>query len=212
MPMHEMMAMPLLPRWLAIAWAVALLGVVVLHIHHAWPMSGQPRWWHIGHTAMAAGMIGMYLLPTMTQPALARAGLVLFSAITVAVLATTMVCRQHEGALNPLWLATGLDMLAMTYMFLPATGRPATLTWIAIAYLAGHASAWASNLWSRIPLHSTITSGATAVGAGDGPGAAQAHRPTLGLSGETDLGVRITLAVMAASMAYMLLAMRLGTS
>lgn len=209
MPMHEPMTMPLLPQWLAITWAVILLAVTAVHVWHAWTMTGQPRWWHIGHTAMALGMAAMYLLPTMSHPGFGRFGLAAFAVISVVVLVAAVLCWWREGVANPLWLATTVDMLAMTYMFLPMSTWSPALTGILIGYLVLQLVAWATNLWSRIPLYATNPATSAPSATTDAPGAADSRTftPRVGLTGNTDGSVRATLAVMAAGMAYMLAAM-----
>src|SRR5699024_7662082 len=157
MPMHESMTMPLLPQWLAITWAVILFGVTAVHVWHAWAMRGQPRWWHIGHTAMALGMAAMYLLPTMSHPGFGRFGLATFAVITAAVLGAGILCWWREGVANPLWLATTVDMLAMTYMFLPMSNWIPAVTGILVGYLVLQFIAWAGNLWARVPLYADYT-------------------------------------------------------
>lgn len=209
MPMHESMTMPLLPQWLAVTWAVVLLGVTAVHVWHAWSMTGQPRWWHVGHTVMALGMAAMYLLPTMSHPGFARFGLAAFAVISVAALGAGVLHWRHEGVANPLWLATTVDMVAMTYMFLPMSDWIPAVTGILVGYLVLQLVAWAGNLWSRIPLYATGSATAGSPAFGDAPGAANSRTftPRVGLTASTDVSVRATLAVMAASMAYMLLAM-----
>lgn len=226
MTAHPMpMSMPLLPEWLRIVWSVALLVVVCLHIWHACSMAGQHRWWHAGHTIMAVGMIWMYLAkPTMAHPAQARTGLVIFAALTAALAVTALVWWRRERALNPLWIASATDMLAMTYMLIPPMSRPATLTWVVVAYLAVQTLAWATGAWGRLPLYrpATPTPGGALPAPVPPAGGHSALAPETtmtatpastagpsrtGLSGHTTPGVRVTLAIMAAAMAYMLAAM-----
>ena|SRR5699024_954889 len=209
MPMHESMTMPLLPQWLAITWAVVLVGVTAVHVWHAWAMRGQPRWWHIGHTTMALGMAAMYLLPAMSHPGFARFGLTAFGVISLGVMSTAVLHWWREGVANPLWLATTVDMLAMTYMFLPMANWIPVITGVLVGYLCLQTIAWATNLWARIPLYAgnTTTSGTPAVTDGPGTANSRAFTSRVGLTAITDGSVRATLAIMAAGMAYMLLAM-----
>jgi len=102
-----------------------------------------------------------------------------------------------------------VDMLAMTYMFLPMSDWVPVVTGILIGYLVLQCVAWAGNLWAHLPLYVRGSPAADTAVAGDAPGAASAHAftPRVGLTGITDGSVRATLAVMAAGMAYMLLAM-----
>lgn len=200
--MGTMMSMPLLPSWLRLVWAAALCAVLVLHLVHAWAMTGQRRWWHAGHTLMAAGMTLMYLLPAMTHRPLYTAGTVLFAALTVTLAGATAAFRHREGVLNPLWVTSAADMLVMGYMMLPATARPGWLTSVLVGYLTIQVVVWALGLWDRAPAFrspapAVLDVPANTSGAG-GVATMTAHSaPT----------VRISLAVMAASMAYMLVAM-----
>lgn len=199
--MDLMPGMPLLPDWLRSVWALAMGGVIVVHVWHASALRGQRRWWHIGHTTMAVGMAAMYLLPRMAHPTLYTAGAVLFTAITLAEAVTTFLHRCHEGVLNPLWVSSTTDKLAMTYVLLSPAVRPAGLAYVFILYSGGQALAWALLLWDRAPaLRSPI--GATSGAALTGP-LGSAGR-CVGLPAHSTPVTRASLAVMAAGMAYML--------
>jgi hypothetical protein len=52
----------LLPGWLRGVWIVAACAVVVVHLRHVWVMSGQRRYWHVGHVLMAAD--GLHVPPS----------------------------------------------------------------------------------------------------------------------------------------------------
>lgn len=211
-------AMTLLPGWLGITLGIVSLLVVGPHIRHIVTTAGQHRWWHVGHTVMAVGMVQMYLLG-MGNDLVNTIGLTVFALITVIMVVTTVRFWVFEGKMNPLWIATAVDMAAMAYMYAPAGMRPAVVTWLFVVYLVGHAVTWATGAWGRMPVfavESTVAhaepvlsssgSSGTAVASGDGT-AAMVARPSLGLSGRKDRGVRVTLAVMALLMAYMLAAM-----
>ncbi|WP_216205373.1 DUF5134 domain-containing protein [Amycolatopsis aidingensis] len=198
-----MMSSPLLPEWLRIALAAVLCGVAVLHIGHVLAMRGQRRWWHASHTVMALGMVAMYLLPRMGNEGLYQAGLALFALVTVALVAGAVLIRRGEGVLNPLWLAAAVDMLAMTYMLLPMSSRFAPVTYLFVGYLGAQAVAWTAGLWSRVPVLRPVP-----VGTADAPGAATAGgQGAVALTAESAPTVPPSLAVMAATMAYMLAAM-----
>lgn len=217
------MSMPLLPPWLRVVWVVALGVALVLHVGHAWAMPGQRRWWHVGHTMMAAGMALMYALPRMLYPGLYRVGLVLFAVLTLAVAAATVAVRRHEGTLNPLWVFSAVELLVMTYMFLPPPATPSWLSYLFVGYLVVQVVAWAFGLWERLPVFRTpvLAGGGPAAAhtddtGGDEPGptllSADPHPeastgPVLGLTAYSSAVVHVTLAVMAASMAYMLAVM-----
>lgn len=185
--MHATMSM--LPGWVRLVWVLALAVVAVVHIWHCATMTGQLRWWHGAHTAMAVGMLAMYAADPMRQRGLDRTLVVVFALLTVAIAAATVLVRRREGRLNPVWAATGVDTAAMTYMAAvmawPST-LPVVVSWIVVAYLGCQVFAWLFGGWDR---------------------ALAGRRSSLGLSGPNSLDIRLTLAVMAASMAYMLAAM-----
>ncbi len=213
--MHDH-AMTLLPGGLGIAFGVVSLLVVVPHLRHVASTAGQHRWWHAGHIVMALGMVQMFLLG-MGNPGVDNAMGGLFIAIAFTVLVVAVWCRTREGVVNPLWIATALDMAAMAYMYAPQGLRPAPVTWLVIAYLLVQAIAWATGAWGRVPvfaLEPAAVPTGTGGGGGDpasvvaaGEGAALTARLGVGLSGRNGPGVRATLTVMALLMAYMLLAM-----
>lgn len=216
--MGSAMSMPLLPQWLRIMWAVALAGVALLHVWHVWSIPGQPRWWHGGHIIMALGMMGMYLLG-MSHPSLYWVGVVLFAVLTVALGTTAVVFRRREGVLNLLWVASGVDMLAMTYMLLPLAAQPADVSWVFVTYLACQMLAWTLGLWDRAPMLQPAAAASVASAPATTPtsrvGQALRPAPTVPGSGDRVVGltahctpaIRVSLAVMAASMAYMLAVM-----
>ncbi|SDP73458.1 hypothetical protein SAMN04487905_1088 [Actinopolyspora xinjiangensis] len=224
--MHGEMAamdMPLLPMWLRIVWVVALLAVMAVHTGHLVVLSGQHRAWHTGHTVMAAGMALMYLLPRMQHPELYRAGLVLFALVALVQAVITVAFRAREGAVNPLWLLATVDMLAMVYMLLPPTTRPDWLNWVFVAYLACQTVAYGLGAWDRLPVFTSRTPTSVTAGVATTEHAREHEHavtplsaepapdptagPVVGLVAHSSLGVRVTLAVMAASMAYMLAVM-----
>lgn len=221
--MSGMMSTGLLPSWLRIVWAATLASVVMVHAWHALLMPGQRRWWHLTHIVMAIGMALMYLLPRVPYAALYSTGLGLFAVTTLVVVTTTVVARSREGAINPIWVVTALDYLAMTYMLINPGLRPEWLSYLFVAYLASEIVAWCAHLFDRLPVfgHPAVTVPTVAAAPG-GPGAKagepnpspsgpvllSAHvTPGSVTAGHSDLAVTITLAVMAASMAYMLAVM-----
>jgi hypothetical protein len=188
MPDHVDSMMSLLPGWVRLVWVIAMAVVAVVHIWHGATMAGQPRWWHAAHTAMAVGMLAMYAADPMRQRGLDRAFILIFAIITLAIAAATVLLCRREDRPNPLWVATGVDTAAMMYMATvmasPSTA-PRVVTWIVVAYLVCQTFAWLLGLWDRV----------------------LAHRPSLGLADRISIDIRISLAVMAAGMAYMLAAM-----
>ncbi|WP_019813624.1 DUF5134 domain-containing protein [Saccharomonospora saliphila] len=199
-----------LPPWARAAWALALCVVLALHLSHARVMSGRHRWWHLGHTAMAAGMVSMYALPRMGHEQLYRAGLVVFALLTLALLSAVLLLRRRDGGLDPLWVFSAADMLVMTCMLLPPARLAPVVEGVLVAYLAVQTVAWALGLWERVPAFravaraSVFATGARTAPAGGVPGVGGAAAvPTA----HSVVAVRLTLAVMSAGMAFMLAAM-----
>jgi len=223
----EAASMPLLPEWLRMLWVAALLGATALHVRHAWLMPGRVRWWHAGHTTMAIGMILMYLLDRMQHPALYQAELAVFASALLTVAAITAAISRGEGALNPLWLAGTLDLLAMVYMLLPAENRNAALTGVILIYLTCQVLAWSLGWWDRPSARHAVASAqalstkpnmatdATVTRAATGSPAAALLGPAQQvvqyrqreLFLQCTLSTRASLAVMAAAMGYMLAVM-----
>lgn len=79
----------LLPTWVRIAWIIAFCTIAVVHLRHVWVMTGQRRYWHVGHVVMAAGMAHMYL-PHPAQLVPAAAGMAVFAIAAGAALAAAV--------------------------------------------------------------------------------------------------------------------------
>lgn len=210
--------MPLLPDWLRVVWIVALGVVIVTHVWHAYSRPGQHRWWHAGHIFMAAGMVVMYVPGSMTEPGLSAVGVVLFGGVALTTAVATVVLRRREGALNPLWVVAVVDTLVMAYMWLPAAIRPSLLDYALAAYLGCQLLAWALGLWERDPAiaRPPVPAATAPTMARAGSGRPTVVRPSapltypsaaVGLIAERAPVVRASLAVMAASMSYMLIVM-----
>lgn len=202
-----MMTTPLLPMWLRIGWAVALGAVTLAHLWHAWARPGQARWWHAGHALMALGMTVMYLIDRTAHPGLSRLGAMLFGAWAAALAVTALAARHSDGVLDRLWVEAAADALAMTYMLAPS--HAAAVSLMLVVYLFCQALAWALGLWTRVvvplPGHASEPTAASRTAAVTVASPAAAGR--VGLSVHAGPAVRISLAVMAAAMAYMLAAM-----
>lgn len=202
--------MSLLPMWLRIGWAVALGTAALVHLMHAGARPGQARWWHAGHTLMALGMMTMYLIDCTAHPGMCRLGVMLFGTWAVALAVTALLARRRDGVLNRLWVAAAADALAMTYMLAPS--HAAAVSLMLVVYLFCQALAWALGLWTRaaVPPRTQVsaalssTAASTTAVAAASPAAAT---PAVGLPVHAGPAVRISLAVMAAAMAYMLAAM-----
>jgi len=221
--MGSMTSMRLLPDWLRAAWAAGMCVVMALHLWHAARIRGQSRWWHAGHVLMAVGMALMYALPQMSHPRLYHAGIAVYSVAAAAALAAALASSWRTGAIDPLWAFAALDMGVMIYMCV--TDRVVALNWMLVAYLGGQFIMWTLNLWCRWTEFPTTTPpvppGDSAVGAGwradvgRSPGGQAVLAPARPIAVRTPEGapgllahcspsVRMTLALMAAAMAYML--------
>ncbi|MGH3547209.1 MAG: hypothetical protein ACRDQU_03605 [Pseudonocardiaceae bacterium] len=213
-----MISMPPLPDWLRVVWVVALGVVIVTHLWHAYCKLGQCRWWHAGHIVMAVGMVVMYLPGSMARAGLSRTGVALFGGAALATAGAAAVLRRREGAFNLLWAVVAVDLLIMAYMWLPAAIRPSPLDYALAGYLGCQLLAWSLGLWERDPVIARRPEPAAAAPmmARAGPGKLLAARPpapttippaAVGLVVHRDLAVRASLAVMVASMGYMLIVM-----
>lgn len=182
------MSMPWLPGWLRVLWAVLLCAVFALHLWHAWSMSGQVRWWHVAHCAMAAGMVVMYLFAQADHRDLYRAGAWFFGVLTLAMVAAGAVWWRRDGMPVTLWALAAIGMAVMTCMALPTGDRDKAVTWVLVGYLCAEVLYWLLNPLRRFGARRT----------GENAALASDVTPLL----------RVTLAVMAVSMAYMLTAMQ----
>ncbi|GAB3466455.1 hypothetical protein GCM10027570_55750 [Streptomonospora sediminis] len=201
--------LPGLPEWLRIVGAAVLAGAALVHALHSVQMAGQRRWWHLGHTAMAAAMAAMYLLPHMQFAVLYQAGLVLFAGLAAVTAAAAVRLRSHEGALNPMWTMSALDCLAMTCMLAGPAVRPGWLGHLFAAYLAAASAGWILRVFDRFPVFARpLPAAAGAAGGPAGPALLSAHPGAgSGALARSRMSVALTLAVMAAAMAHMLTAM-----
>lgn len=139
MPGHFAMTMPLMPSWSAAMAVVVLLAAGALHVSHARAAHRYARWWHGAHVSMAAGMIVMFLLPQGDGTALYGALAVAVGAVAAAM---AVMLPRVSGVDRRVWAASMLDQLLMVYMLAPWSGRPALLTYLAVAYLVAAAAAW----------------------------------------------------------------------
>lgn len=218
------MRMPLLPGWSQWAWVSALAVVLVVHAWHVWTMSGRPRWWHAGHTVMAAGMVAMYAVRQHGHTGLYWVEAVLYAILTVAVGLGGAALWRRDRMVNWLWAASTVDLLAMTYMALPAADRDAGVTYSFVAYLVIEALVWLSDPLPRLVRKGACREGDTGVAAArrnDAELGATLTRPrvrqtvssdaacgSMRLVTDVPVAVRLTLVVMSASMGWMLVAMQ----
>ncbi len=195
------MTMPVLPMWVRVSWVVALLIALGTHLSHVCRMSGQHRWWVLGHVIMAAAMIPMYMPEIAGEGDFSGFGLRVFISAALVAAAVSTGMRYRENVLNPLWLMLTLDLTIMAYMWLPTTSRSPILDGLFAVYFIYQVFAWVLGIWDRIPVLERSM-----------PGGKHCPKPAptvavVGLTAHNSAAGRATLAVMAASMGYMLIAM-----
>jgi len=220
-----------LPTWFEVLLTAVFCVVLAVHGAHAVLMAGRSRWWHGAHVLMALGMVDMYW-PGEQLPVGAGVGKAIFGVAAVVVLLAAAVPAVRGPGVPWLWLGTAIGLGAMAYTFVMTSTRYLALTWVLVAWFAVEAVAWSAGPLVGIALRSGLVL--------DGPGAGGPHPgpdPRPGPDVEPRLGrsrvaarpsallappladrqravharsVRITLAVMAAGMALMLLAMQYG--
>jgi hypothetical protein len=195
------MSMPLLPTWVRVAWALALLIALIVHLSHVYRMSSQYRLWVLGHVIMAAAMIPMYMPEITGTIGFTQLGLQIFVCAAFAAAAVSIVMRLRENVLNPLWAMLTLDLAIMAYMWLPTMSRLPALDVLLAVYFSYQVLAWILGIWDRLPVLDRSMAGGR-------------HRPApaptvsvVSLTAHTGFASRATSAVMAASMGYMLIAM-----
>ncbi len=188
------MQMWMLPGWLRAGWVVVFGAVVALHLHHAYNMAGQRRYWHVGHVLMGAGMAYMYL-PHSLHLLPDSAGTAGFAAAGLVAVSAAGWFRRRDGTFNPLWGLAVVEMAVMSYMFLPMSTRPALLSYGLAIYLAGQGVLWVLGVWDRFLAHRGFAT----------PAATRALRSgAAGRAGQASPTLRSSLVAMAAGMAYML--------
>ncbi len=200
------MQMWMLPEWLRAGWVLAFGAVAALHLRHAAVMAGQRRYWHVGHVLMGAGMGYMYLphsVHVLPQPISAVAGSAGFAVAAVVAVGCAVWFRLRAGVTNPLWVLAVAEMGVMSYMFLPVSMQPALLSHGLALYLAGQGLLWALGVWDRYLVERQLDH-AVADTPRNRPASAGAAVSVLDRAAAP---LRASLVVMAAGMAYMLLAM-----
>ncbi|NMH97550.1 DUF5134 domain-containing protein [Pseudonocardia acidicola] len=217
------MASTWLPSWLGYSWTAVFAVILIVHVWHAAVLAGRHRLWHGVHVLMAAGMIVMFL-PTARMVVPAGFGAMVFGLAAVVVAGLRLGARVRGETVGGLWLATVVDLAAMAYMFTLASFRVLWLTIALAAWLIVEAAGWASGRLYTVleqgglggartaPVPASVPSDAASGSAGPGlPGAAARPRPAVVVHGTVHATwIRVTLALMALGMAYMLLAMQFG--
>lgn len=195
------MSMDMMPMWVRVFWVTVLTVALASHLRHAYHGAGQHRWWVLGHTAMAVAMIPMYMPELLGGSDMSQLGLRVFALAALTIVAVSIAMRHRENVLNPLWVMLAVDLAIMAYMWLPTAKRSSVIDNLLVAYLVCQVLAHIVGIWERVPALERSM-----------PGGRHSPRPpptiaVVGLTAHTGLIGRSTLAVMAASMGYMLMAM-----
>ncbi|MGH2843585.1 MAG: hypothetical protein ACRDKL_08375 [Solirubrobacteraceae bacterium] len=174
-------------------------------------------------------MIVMYLVRQPGHADLYWGGVALYGAVAVAMATSAATLWRRDRFSNWLWAASAVDMMAMTYMALPADDRDDGLTYAFVIYLAAEVVTWLSDPLPRLCARqvralvrrrgSDLVAGVPAAGGETRSGtmkqaplrpvvSSAAACESIRLVADVTLGVRVTLAVMSASMGWMLVAMQ----
>lgn len=215
-----------IPAPVAVVWLILFALIAFTHIVHAAKLPGRLRLWHSCHVFMAAGMILMFW-PAEPLAGMPAAFGVWSYIIAAGVLALCVaIAWWRFSQLQVLWLVSVVDFAAMAYMFAMST----LVTWLSLivaTWFIAQTLAWASDLPGRMgaPTDCARRKHTDAIGptanqrndglylSGDTRMSAPSKTPLIQSGGDHhDWPVRVTLAVMAAGMAYMILAMQFGMS
>jgi len=183
---------PWLPTALRISAVLIYTGVVVVHGWHLRVTSARERLWHAIHVLMALGMIVMFA-PMRRLVVVAGVGKWVFAVAAAGIVAYVAVLLVRGERLGWLWLAAAADLAAMAYMFAMPTPGLQWLTWLLVAWSTLQAIGWLTGV---LPQRADL--GSPAVSAAACP--------------RQDLSISVTLAVMNFGMAYMFVAMAVGTA
>jgi hypothetical protein len=156
-------------------------------------MGGQHRWFHASHILMLVSMLYMYAGMEFSWKWLSHTLQMWVFILTSALILVWMILRiATKAPFSFLWILALIMQAAMAYMWMP--DWIAVLTWILVGYYTLEALAWLFGLIND-------TKGRGAVGSGDRTNfVALAHPSIL---------ANVSMAIMAASMAYMFAAMQL---
>ena len=205
--------MSLMPQWLALLWTLVLLAVVVSHGRHLLASSGERRFWHASHVLVAVGMAFMFAPPSIGHISIPPLAWQLIFANAGGIVLAVLLGRVLEGSsTNVLWLASAIELPAMTYMWLGQT--VVVLSWLFACYFVVLAAFWVLGVDRWVDGHWWLGQSRRTVVAL--AGGRSARRPDGGRSGGParslvcSLDVRASLAMMAFAMAQMLTAMVLA--
>ena len=228
-------AMNLLPLWVTCLWLVALAAVLIFHCGHFVRMGGEHQWFHASHVLMLVSMLYMFASMEFKWKWFPSSWwVVIFWLSTVAILGWMILRFVQRRPFSFLWILALIMQATMIYMWMPHW-VPA-LTWALVVYFGFETVAWLGGRLDDSKSAMAVGPGdrsavvpvavALAPGSETAP-ASMATRPgsvAVGLledpepamavlaMGHDSVVARVSMAIMAASMAYMFAAMQLMRS
>ncbi len=191
------MGVDILPVWISVIWIVALAAVLIFHCGHLVRMGGEHRWFHSAHIIMLVGMIYMYAMMAFNLTWISSTVWLWLFALTTAAMIIWMITRiVGKKPFSYLWILALIQQAAMIYMWAPMSNWVAAFTWALVVYFTLETIAWLVGL---------CDDGKPGRGNAVGPGD---RSQVVSLGHGSALG-NISMAVMAASMAYMFAGMQL---
>lgn len=182
---------------MSVVWIAALAAVLVFHCGHLVRMGGQHRWFHSAHIVMLVGMIYMYAMMAFNWKWISgNAWMWLYILTTLAMLIWMVARIVTKKPFSYLWILALVQQAAMIYMWAPMTYWVPAFTWALVVYFALETIAWLVG-WCNDAKEGR----GNAVGPGD-------RSLVMPLGHSSTLG-NLSMAVMAASMAYMFAGMQL---
>ena len=179
----------------SLLWLTALAVVLLFHCSHLLRMRGEPRWYHCAHVVMLLGMLYMFAGVAFSLPLVPpRAWTLVFVATSAAIVSWILIKLVRGRPLKKLWAVALIQQVAMIYMWAPMQVWLPLLTYGFVLYFSVEIIAWLTNAYSKLePL-----------------AAAEAHIRHAGGSLEPrSIFGDVCMTIMAASMAYMFVAMQL---
>ena len=211
----------LLPMWVTWVWLIALTAVLVLHCAHLVRMGGEHRWFHASHILMLVSQIYMFAGMAYKWTWFPHSWWVnIFWASSAAIGVFLVVRMVQRRPVSFLWAIALIMQVSMAYMWMPKWAP--MLTWALVVYFTLEAVAWVAGLMDDTKPSRAIgpRPHAPAAPAADDLIAdgslkvrADAKRALsfVSLAPQT-IGAKVSMGVMAASMAYMFAAMQLMRS
>nr|EMP13324.2 hypothetical protein ISGA_3026 [Gordonia sp. NB41Y] len=139
------------PPWLTVIASILLLGAALHHLPCVLHGHGN-RWFHLGHIAMCASMIYMYLImsfrpPVSWGPDARTAQMWFFTATSAVVLAHLMVLIARRRTFSLLWVLLLVQQVAMIYMWLPMRWWSGLLTTVVSVWFLVEAIGWLADVF-----------------------------------------------------------------